>query len=243
MKKRLQVILSHAGVASRRKAAEIIADGRISVDNVVVREKGLQVDPGQSKIRMDGRPLSEEEKIFYVLNKPKGVITTASDERGRRTVLDFIPLKSHRIYPVGRLDKDTEGALILTNDGSAAHRLTHPRFGVAKIYAVEVKGAIGDGDIKRLEKGVYLDGKKTQPCVIKVVGQTPGRMTLRIELHEGRKRQIRRMIEKVGGRVTRLIRIWYAGIGLGSLGRGQYRRLTKKEIRLLKESCMIYDGK
>ena len=238
MKKRLQVILAHAGIASRRKAVEIITQGRVRVNGIVVREKGFQSDLEKDRIEIDGRPIGFEKKAYIILNKPKGVITTASDEKGRKTVLDLVPRIKLRIYPVGRLDKDTEGVLLLTNDGDLAHRLTHPRFGAKKIYNVEVKGEIRPSDIKRLEKGIYLDGKKTAPCKIYLLKQTEKKVFLKIELHEGKKRQIRRIIEKVDCSVVRLQRIDYAGLTLKNLPLGTYRYLSDSEVNTLKERIL-----
>jgi len=239
MRRRLQVILSHAGIASRRKAAQIIEDGRIRVNGIVVREKGFQFDPDEVKIELDGKILQLEKKVYYVLNKPKGFITTVKDERDRKTVLDLIPRPKARIYPVGRLDKDTEGVLLLTNDGTLAHRLTHPRFGVEKIYMVQIKGQASIKDVKALEKGVYLDGHKTGRCKIGIVQCDRQKMLLKINMHEGRKRQIRRMIDRIGCKVIKLKRVSYCPITAKGLAVGGYRALSAKEIESLGKSCLI----
>lgn len=239
MRRRLQVILAHAGIASRRKAAEIIQAGRVRINGIVVREKGVQFDPEEVRIEIDGRPVQSEKKVYYLLNKPKGIITTSSDEKGRRTVLDLVPETRFRIYPVGRLDKDTEGALILTNDGNIAHRLTHPRFGVKKVYTADVKRPIKKGGLARLEKGIYLDKKKTAPCKISIIKKRPNKIFLSIELHEGRKRQIRRMMEMIGASVLKLRRVSYAGIDVRNLPIGKCRMLKANEVKLLKESCLL----
>lgn len=235
MKTRLQVILAKGGIASRRKSKEIIESGRVRVNGIVIREKGFKADPFLDRVEIDGNPIGFDKKVYLILNKPKGVITTASDEKGRTTVLDLVH-KKLRIYPVGRLDKDTEGVIILTNDGDLAYRLTHPRFGVKKKYIVEVRGTIKTGMIKRLEKGIYLDGKRTAPCKISIIKKHSDKIILKFEIHEGRKRQIRRMIEKIGGRVLGLRRIEYAGITTKGLNAGESRYLSQAEVTRLKNN-------
>ena len=239
MNKRLQIILSHGGIASRRKAAEIIETGRVMVNGVTVRERGFQVDPDKDTVEIDGKRIHTEKNVYYVLNKPKGFITTASDEKGRRTVLDLVTRVRFRVYPVGRLDKETEGVLLLTNDGDLAHRLTHQKFGVKKVYTVEIKGDVMDSDLRRLERGVYMDGKKTSRCKIEVLDRTHDKLVLRIELHEGRKRQIRRMMDQLGAKVKRLRRISYGDITAKGLEIGQYRPLAKKEVASLLGMCFL----
>ncbi len=234
MNKRLQVVLAQCGVCSRRKAEDFIEKGRVRVNGNVTRAKGFRVDTDKDRIEIDGRLLKEPLKEYFVLNKPKGVVTTVSDEKNRITVLDLINERKLRIYPVGRLDRDTEGVILLTNDGDLAYGLTHPKFGVRKIYIAQLEGSLSGSAIKKLESGVYMDGKRTSACKITSLKSTLHNTVLKIQLHEGRKRQIRRMIKKVGGRVTRLRRIEYAGINALDLPIGRYRRLTKKEISRLK---------
>jgi len=242
MKRRLQVILSHGGISSRRKSVEIIEEGRVRVNGVVVREKGYPVDLYEDIVEIDGKPIAKEKNVYFILNKPKGVITTVSDEKGRKTVLNLLPKQKSRIFPVGRLDKDTEGVLLLTNDGELSYRLTHPRFGVEKVYVVEVKPVLRAADITRLEKGIFLDGKKTAPCKIRVLKKGRHQVILRVELHEGRKRQIRRMIGKMSGNVIRLCRISYAGIGMREMTSGAYRLLRPDEIEGLKKRCLMKES-
>ena len=237
MKKRLQVILSHAGVASRRHAVEVIESGRVKVNGIVVREKGFRVEIGSDKVEFDGRIIKSEKKVYYILNKPYGLITTSNDEMGRTTVLDVIRDSSLRVYPVGRLDKDTEGLLILTNDGDLSFRLTHPKFGIKKAYIVSVEGHLNKRDMEILDKGIYLDGKKTAPCKFALIKPGKTKSGLRVELHEGRKRQIRRMLGSIDCRVLKLVRVEYAGIKLRSLRPGEYRRLNSKEIEELKNAA------
>ena len=235
MKKRLQVVLSHAGVASRRKAAEIIEKGLVVVNNKVVFEKGATIDPDKDIVEVNGRTLRLERKVYYILNKPKGCVTTVSDEKGRQTVLDYIPKMRLRIYPVGRLDRETEGLLVLTNDGDLANKLMHPSSGIAKVYQAEVKKPFKMSQQKTLERGVFLDRKKTIPCKITLTETKHNSVMLKVQLHEGKKRQIRRMMEKVGCYVIALKRIAYAGLTLKGLSSGQSRELKSLEIKKLKE--------
>ncbi|MDD5438566.1 MAG: pseudouridine synthase [Candidatus Omnitrophica bacterium] len=242
MLKRLQVILAHAGIASRRNAAVIIAAGRVRVNGVPVTEKGIQCDRDKDTIEVDGRRLRDEIKVYYVINKPRGFVTTVSDERGRKTVLDLIPRTRFRIYPVGRLDRDTEGVLILTNDGELAHKLSHPRFGVEKIYVAEVKGIASHEAITRLERGVFMDGSRTRRCKITVMERRKDKMYVKVILREGKKRQIRRMMEMIGCHVIRLRRTSDAGITSEGLSAGKFRQLDKNEIRHLRELCLVEEG-
>lgn len=235
MKKRLQTVLSHAGVASRRKAAELIEEGKVKINGQRVTEKGLRVDPEECEIFIDGKPLPRKEKKYYfLLNKSKGVISTAKDTHSRKNVTDFFKGKEARLYPIGRLDKDTTGILLVTNDGHLAHRLAHPSFEIEKEYVATVDGFLPLDKIKKLEKGVELDGKITAPCRIKLRRKGKANTLYRMTLHEGKKRQIKRMFEAVGGRVTALKRVKYAGLTLGGLNEGEYRELTAREVRKLK---------
>jgi len=235
MEKRLQNILAHAGVASRRKSAELIEQGRVKVDGKVVREKGLHLDPDAHEILVDGARVSgEERKIYFLLNKPKGMISTVTDTHGREKIPDLFEGVNERLYPVGRLDKDTTGLLIITNDGEMANKLSHPRYEVEKEYIAAVEGDIHPKDIKILTKGIEIEGKRTAPCVIELLKKKDGRATYRVKIHEGRKRQIRLMFEAAGARVAELKRTKYAGLRIGTLQEGEYRPLTDKEIGRLK---------
>jgi 23S rRNA pseudouridine2605 synthase len=235
MKKRLQTVLSHAGVASRRHAAELIESGKVRIDGLLVTEKGVRIDPDEHEILVNGRPLpGEEKKYYFLLNKPKGYISTTSDTHSRRKITDIFKNIKARLYPVGRLDKDTTGIIVVTNDGKLAHALAHPSFEVEKEYVATVDKFIPLVDIKRIEKGIELDGKMTAPCRIKLRRKGRTNVIYRITLHEGRKRQIRRMFEAVGGKVTALKRVKYAGLALGKMEEGEYRSLTNKEVNKLK---------
>ncbi|MDD4202614.1 MAG: pseudouridine synthase [Candidatus Omnitrophica bacterium] len=240
MKKRLQVVVAHAGICSRRKAAEIIEGGKVLVNNELVTEKGFSVDPQKDIIEVNGRNIAAEKvKAYYLLNKPKGCVTTVSDDKGRKTVMDYLPRTKFRVYPVGRLDKETEGALILTNDGELANKLMHPNYGITKIYLAEVKKPFDPAQKQRLEKGVILEGKRTIPCKIDVINTKRNSVILKIELHEGKKRQIRRMMERVDCYVISLKRISYGGISLKGLSSGQCRLLAKREVDMLKAACSL----
>ncbi|MGB2652050.1 MAG: pseudouridine synthase [Candidatus Omnitrophota bacterium] len=234
MKKRLQNVLAHAGIASRRRAAQLIENGKVKVDGKVVTEKGHRIDPEEHKILIDGRPLPKEEKKYYFLfNKPENVISTVSDTHDRKKVTDYFKKIKARLYPVGRLDKDTTGLLVVTNDGTLTHRLAHPSFEIEKEYRVTITGYLSQKDSKRLERGIDLEGKKTAPCIIRRVKRTVKGDVLKIVLHEGRKRQIRLMLEEVGAKVTALERTRYANLTLGCLKPGEYRELTQKEVEKL----------
>ena len=227
--------LAMSGVASRRKAAELVAAGRVRVNGSPVLEPGTRVDPERDILQFDGTTLRVRRHFRYVLlNKPAGVITTASDERGRRCVLDLIP-ESRGLNPVGRLDKDTEGVLLLTDDGNLAFRLTHPRFGVEKLYEAEVEGAMGDGAARRLEKGIRMEDGALMHGRVEIVKRNPTRSQIRVEIHEGRKRQVRNMLESVGHPVIRLDRIRFAGLTAHGLKRGDWRVLKSGEVRRLYE--------
>lgn len=231
MKKRLQTVLAHAGFASRRSSADIILSGRVEVDGKIVTEKGLKVDPQTQEIKVDGELLSQEEKKYYfLLNKPKGVISAAKDTHGRPIVTDFFSTFGARLYPVGRLDKDTTGALIVTNDGDLAHKLSHPSFEVDKEYIALTSKQLKIDEVKDLERGIVIDGKKTSPCQISLVKLKGTKAVYRVVIHEGKKRQIRIMFAEKGARVIELERTIFAGIKLGNLIKGGFRKLRTNEI-------------
>jgi 23S rRNA pseudouridine2605 synthase len=224
---RLNAYLARAGVASRRGADELIKAGRVRVNG----EPGALntfVEPGDP-VELDGRPLAQQRLAYVLLHKPAGVVTTARDPRGRKTVVDLVRHEA-RVVPVGRLDADTTGALLLTNDGPLAHRLAHPRYEVEKIYEAEVEGAPGDAALARLREGVDLDDGRTAPAGVRRLG--PSRIEL--ALHEGRKHQVKRMLAAVGHRVTRLHRSRYAGLSVEGLGPGEWRELSPGEVARLR---------
>jgi 23S rRNA pseudouridine2605 synthase len=218
--------MARTGVGSRRVCEELIVDGRVTV-NGVVPILGRRVDPSVDRVELDGLPLPVRPGlVHYLVNKPAGVVSTAEDTHGRPTVVALVP-EDPRVFPVGRLDLDSEGLLVLTNDGELAHRLTHPSFGVPKEYLVEVDGEPSSGEVRRLREGVELDDGTTAPARVAVVAPT----LLRIVIHEGRNRQIRRMCEVVGHPVLRLVRTRIGPLADPSLGPGSYRPLSFDEVR------------
>jgi 23S rRNA pseudouridine2605 synthase len=229
---RLQKVLAQAGLGSRRACEHLIAAGRVTV-NGAVATLGTRADPEVDAIEVDGARIGVREGlVHYLLNKPTGVVTTASDPQGRPTVVDLVPA-APRVYPVGRLDADTEGLLVLTNDGELAHRLTHPSFGVEKEYLAEVTGTPSRGALRRLREGVELEDGPTAPARVSLVGDH----TLRITIHEGRNRQVRRMCEAVGHPVRRLVRVRIGPLADRRLPPGEWRPLTQAEVRALERAA------
>jgi 23S rRNA pseudouridine2605 synthase len=224
---RLNAYLARTGVASRRGADELIQAGRVRVNGEVV---GLATYVGAGdRVELDGRPLEVEPLTYVLLYKPAGVVTTARDPQGRPTVVGLVG-HQHRVVPVGRLDADTTGALLLTNDGPLAHRLMHPRYEVDKVYAVEVEGEPSDTALEQLAEGVELEDGKTAPAKVERVGPS----SLLLKIHEGRKHQVKRMLEAVGHPVLRLHRSGYAGLTLDELAPGEWRELTREEVAKLR---------
>lgn len=231
---RLNKYLAMCGVASRRKADELIQQGRVTVNGEVITQLGVKINPLKDKVAVDGKPIKPEEKLIYiVLNKPKDCITSVRDEKGRRTVLDLVKVKQ-RIFPVGRLDRNTTGVLLLTNDGELAYRLTHPKYKIEKAYKVEIDKPIKPEDIEKLKRGIMLDGRKTEACEIYILPNSD-RKELGITIHEGRYRQVRRMFERLGYKVRKLHRVSFGGITVSGMKRGEWRYLTEKEIKKLKK--------
>jgi 23S rRNA pseudouridine2605 synthase len=233
MEERIQKILARAGICSRRKAEEYIAAGRVTVDGQVITRPGVKVNPDQAAIHVDGRPIRSEKKIYILLHKPPGYVTTMSDPQGRPIVMDLLPDIRHRVFPVGRLDLDSEGALILTNDGTLANKIIHPRFEVNKTYEATVRGVPGAAGLKQLEQGIMLEGRKTWPATIRILHRKKGTTTIEVIIHEGKKRQVRKMFQAIGHPVLRLKRTAYGGLQLGTLAQGKYRFLTKSDLKKL----------
>lgn len=233
---RLQKVLAQAGIASRRKCEEYITSGRVTVNDKQVTELGTKVDPNADVIKVDGKPINRQSKIYLMLNKPKGVITSSKDPEGRKVVTDFLPGIKERVYPVGRLDYDTEGLLILTNDGDFANLLTHPKYHIPRTYHATVKGNIHGSVLDRLKAGVKLEDGMTAPAEADYYDINPDKneTVVAITIYEGRNRQVRRMFEAVNHPVIRLKRVMFGSLGLTGLPRGKYRRLTPDEIRSLK---------
>lgn len=236
---RLQKILSQAGVASRRAAETLIAEGRVSVNGTTVREMGTKADPATDNIRVDGRRIKSAEVLRYILlNKPPGYVTTRSDPQRRPTVIDLLRGVREYVYPVGRLDYDTEGLLLLTNDGDLAARLTHPRHGVERTYEARIAGVPDAGALERLRKGIPLDGRRTLPADVRLLTRGRGDRdgVLVMTIREGRTRQVRRMCEAVGHPVRALTRTRIGPLSDRRLKPGQWRELTLEEIRAVKKS-------
>jgi len=243
MEARLQKIISQAGIASRRAAESIILEGRVEVDGQVIRELGGKYDPELVEIRVDGKIISAPEAhVYYLLNKPKGYVSTASDERGRRTVLDLLPEIKERIYPIGRLDMNTEGLLLLTNDGELMNGLLHPRYEVQKTYVARIATGLSEAALRALREGVKLEDGLTAPARVRVLETAPGRTRVEITIHEGRNRQVRRMFKAVGHEVLALKRTAFAGLSLEGVRRGEHRALTEEEIRSLYEKAGRQQG-
>ncbi|MGE3507633.1 MAG: pseudouridine synthase [Vicinamibacterales bacterium] len=235
---RVQKILLQAGIASRRASEQLILDGRVMINGTTVRELGTKADPLTDDIRVDGRRIKRPERHLYLLlNKPAGYVTTRSDPQRRPTVIDLIAGVREYIYPVGRLDFESEGLLLLTNDGDLAARLTHPRHGVPRVYEARVLGAPDDRDLARLSRGIVLDSARTAPTLVERVATKGDRTTLRITLHEGRNRQVRRMCEAIGHPVEHLRRVAIGPLRDSTLKVGQYRPLTVEELARLQKAA------
>ena len=231
---RLQKLISRAGLASRREAENFITAGRVTVDGKVVTTLGARADAAKNKICVDGKLLTfDAEKIYLLLNKPEGFLSTAKDSRGRDTVLDLVKDVSARVYPCGRLDLNSAGLILMTNDGELMNGLLHPKFKVAKTYRVKVEGELTAKKISQLCNGVELEDGLTSPAEINLLNVEKNSATLEITIREGRNRQIRRMLAAVGCNVKKLTRIKFAGLTLDGVQVGKYRRLTNKEIKSL----------
>lgn len=232
---RLQKVMAHAGVASRRKSEKMIKDGRVKVNGETVTEMGYQVKNSDT-IEVDGIPLNKEEPIYILLNKPRGVVSTADDPKGRETVVDLIEGIEQRIYPVGRLDYDTTGVLVLTNDGELAHKLMHPKFEFEKTYVAKVEGRVTREDITRLERGLIIDGEKTAPAQARILNYDKRSDKSKVELiiHEGKNHQVKKMLQAVGHPVEKLTRDAYGFLNTEGLQSGEWRELKQYEVNKLK---------
>ncbi len=230
---RIQKIIAHAGICSRRKAEKYIAEGRVKVDGELVTQPGLKVDPQKTIITVDGKPLQEEKKIYILLHKPRGYVTTLSDPQGRPIVTDLLPEIQERLFPVGRLDLDSEGALLLTNDGALANQVLHPRFEVNKTYEATLQNLPKKSDLQKLEQGIVLDGKKTWPAQLRILKKKKDVAVVEIIIHEGKKRQVRKMFQAVGHPVIRLKRTSYGRLQLKNLPEGSYRFLDQNDVKKL----------
>lgn len=233
---RLQKVMAEAGVASRRASEKLIATGHVQVNGQTVTTLGTKVT-AKDKIEVDGVPLHREKQVYYLLNKPRGVISSAHDEKGRRTVVDILREDEieERIYPVGRLDYDTTGLLLLTNDGALANRMMHPKFAVDKTYVAKVKGLISNDDLKQLRTGVKVDGRRTKPAKTRLKGTDREKKTsiVQLTIHEGHYHQVKRMLAAVGHPVIKLHRESYGFLNLQGVQPGDYRELRPEEVKRL----------
>lgn len=235
MEVRLQKFLADAGVASRRSAEKLIEEGKVKVNGQIVKQLGTKVDPQVDVIEYNGKTIIvETQHVYYMLHKPVRYVTTASDEKGRKTVLDLLKVKE-RVFPIGRLDFLSSGLLILTNDGELTYKLTHPKHVVEKKYLVEVEPKVSKDKVAYLSKGVDLGIYKTSPCKIKLVKDEENTQVYEVTIHEGKNRQIRRMFEHIDTQVKRLKRIAIGELRLGKLPVGEFRPLTEQEIKYLKD--------
>lgn len=231
---RINKYIAHAGVASRRKAEELIKQGLVTLNDQMVTELATTVKSGD-RVEVEGQPIYNEEKVYYLLNKPRGVISSVRDDKGRQTVVDLLPEVKERIYPVGRLDWDTSGLLILTNDGDFTDKMLHPRHEIDKVYVARVKGLASKDNLRPLTKGIVIDGKKTQPARYRIVktDREKNRSVVELTIHEGRNHQVKKMFEAVGLMVDKLSRTRFGTLDLSGLNSGEARRLNKKEISQL----------
>lgn len=236
---RLQKFMAEQGVASRRKSEDLIRAGKVKV-NGHVAEIGMKINPRKDLVTVGRQKLTNvknRKMVYIMLNKPRGYVTTVSDELGRKTVMDLLPDFGCRIYPVGRLDKDSEGLLLLTNDGSFTNCMTHPSHEYAKVYRVTVRPAVNDDILFNLRNGIEIDGRMTAPCEVTVLTEEENRVVLEFILHEGRNRQIRKMCESQGLEVARLKRISIGPVKLGMLKQGDYRELSEQDVKKLLRSA------
>ncbi|NLQ49764.1 pseudouridine synthase [Streptococcus mutans] len=231
---RINKYIAHAGVASRRKAEELIKQGLVTLNGQMVTELATTVKSGD-RVEVEGQPIYNEEKVYYLLNKPRGVISSVRDDKDRQTVVDLLPEVKERIYPVGRLDWDTSGLLILTNDGDFTDKMLHPRHEIDKVYVARVKGLASKDNLRPLTKGIVIDGKKTQPARYRIVktDREKNRSVVELTIHEGRNHQVKKMFEAVGLMVDKLSRTRFGTLDLSGLNSGEARRLNKKEISQL----------
>jgi pseudouridine synthase len=233
-RERLHKILAKAGIASRRAAEMLVQEGRVEVNGMLVTRPEFKADPLRDRIRVDGKPLKRlEPKVYILLNKPRGILCTRNDPYGRPIVTDLIRGGKFRLYPVGRLDADSEGLLLLTNDGDFFHRLVHPKYETPRVYLVKVKGKPDAEDIRRLKRGMYLSDGPVRPAEVGLARSLKINSWWTVVVREGRNRLVRRMFEKIGHPVLRLIRIKFGPLRLGELKPGQYRHLSREEVDLL----------
>ncbi|MBS7179189.1 MAG: rRNA pseudouridine synthase [Enterococcus gallinarum] len=233
---RLQKVIAHAGITSRRKAEELIVAGRVSVNGQIVKELGVQVS-AKDRVEVDGVPIEQESPVYYMLYKPRGVISAVTDDKKRKVVLDFFTEVPERLYPIGRLDYETSGLLLLTNDGDLSQKLMHPKHEVDKVYVAKVKGIADKKQLLPLSRGIRIEGKKTAPARFEILSTDAATQTsiVQLTIHEGRNHQVKNMLKAVGLPVQKLKREMYGSLTLAGLRPGEYRELTKKEVNELKK--------
>ncbi len=233
---RLQKVIAQAGITSRRKAEQLIVDGKVKVNGKVVRELGVKVTPNKDAIEVEGVPIDREEPVYFLLYKPSGVISSVKDEKDRKVVTDFLDIEQ-RVFPVGRLDYDTSGLLLLTNDGEFANTLMHPKFKIEKVYVAKVKGIPSREKLKELQNGVRLEDGKTAPAKVKMMSMDKKKQTsiIRLTIHEGRNRQVRRMFDAIDHPVMKLKREEYSFLTLRGMNPGDVRPLKPIEVKHLRE--------
>ncbi len=233
---RLNKFLSSAGVASRRLADELITSGRVAVNGEIVTKLGLVIDEAKDKVTVDGRPAGlPPENVYLVLNKPKGYLVTLKDDFGRQTVLDLLRTCRERVFPIGRLDKDTEGVLLLTNDGDLGYRLAHPKYGVEKVYVAAIEGQVKPEIVEKIDRGVGIGAGELATGKAEIVSTSAVKSVVQLILKEGRKREVKRIFEALGHKVIHLKRISFAGISASGLRLGDFRYLNPKEVKTLKK--------
>lgn len=231
---RLQKFLAECGIASRRKSEELIKQGRVAVNGAKISEMGIKISQ-TDLIEVDGKKIElESKKVYIMLHKPTGIVTTAKDQFARQTVLDLIPEINERVYPVGRLDYDTSGLLLLTNDGEFTYRLTHPKHEMEKVYMAEIQGIPSEEDLERFEKGLKIENYITAPALIRIKDKKGKTSIVEISIHEGRNRQVRKMCDAIGHQVISLKRVATGNLSLGDLEEGKWRYLNEIEVELLK---------
>lgn len=233
---RLQKVIAHAGITSRRKAEELIVAGRVSVNGQIVKELGVQMS-AKDRVEVEGVPIEQESPVYYMLYKPRGVISAVTDDKKRKVVLDFFTDVPERLYPIGRLDYDTSGLLLLTNDGDLSQKLMHPKHEVDKVYVAKVKGIADKKQLLPLSRGIRIEGKKTAPARFEILSTDAATQTsiVQLTIHEGRNHQVKNMLKAVGLPVQKLKREMYGSLTLAGLRPGEYRELTKKEVNELKK--------
>lgn len=236
MQERLQKYLAECGIASRRKCEELINSGFIKVNGEIVTEMGMKIDTEKDVIKYKDKTVGKcEDKVYIMLNKPTGYVTTTKEQFNRKKVTDLIEGKGRRVYPVGRLDYNTSGLLILTNDGELAFKLTHPAHNVDKTYIAQVEGIPGEKELDRLRKGIVIEGYKTSPAEVEMIAKKDNCSVIRITIHEGRNRQVRKMFGSIGHDVKKLKRVAIGELSLGNLKKGEWRYLSEGEVQVLKE--------